>query len=370
MSKELDGRMPDGHIAQDGINFRQRPANPGEAAAMIKYPVTGVVTAIYYLDDAENRDTETVLLDLKIPQLGTDVYKVPWLGGIKGSVDNYIHFAPRPARANVDKSPFNNLRINPAIADGDTVIVVFVDGNIHQPYAIAQLPHNQTEKISPSPRPKKADGEVFKLRMNGTDLLFDKDGNVTFNTTPTVDPSVNPKKYFRWTLNEKGKTQKVEFQLNNNGEGEAVLKVTGEDGKVHSVVFDHASQSVTIINDTDNGQNKIEMLPAGINILTPKLVNIVAGENTTIDVTGNSTTNISGNATVTVGGNSVLDVTGNADITTGGNTNITASGNVVVTGAQIQLNGTAGDVLTTTTDPVIDLITGAPTTGVPTVVAG
>ncbi len=67
----------------------------------------------------------------------------------------------------------------------------------------------------------------------------------------------------------------------------------------------------------------------------------------------------------------ILDMkAGSVDLTAAGAMNLTASGNLVATGAQIQLNGSTGDVLTTITDPVVDLITGVPTVGVPTVKAG
>lgn len=59
-------------------------------------------------------------------------------------------------------------------------------------------------------------------------------------------------------------------------------------------------------------------------------------------------------------------------ITAGGTTvKVTSDGNVdIKTVKDITLNGQAGDVLTTMTDPVIDLITGVPTTGVINVKAG
>ena len=50
--------------------------------------------------------------------------------------------------------------------------------------------------------------------------------------------------------------------------------------------------------------------------------------------------------------------------------NATASGKAIIKASEINLNGASGSVLTTTTDPVIDLIFGVPTTGVPTVKSG
>jgi len=82
------------------------------------------------------------------------------------------------------------------------------------------------------------------------------------------------------------------------------------------------------------------------------------------------TMNASGKATIKTGGDTVVNAGGKVDVTAGGDANVTAGGNIVAKGSQIQLNGSSGQVLTTVTDPVVDLITGAPTMGVPTVLAG
>lgn len=50
--------------------------------------------------------------------------------------------------------------------------------------------------------------------------------------------------------------------------------------------------------------------------------------------------------------------------------NVTASGKVSVKASTIELNGSAGEILTTATDPVVDTIFGLPTKGVPTVKSG
>lgn len=59
-----------------------------------------------------------------------------------------------------------------------------------------------------------------------------------------------------------------------------------------------------------------------------------------------------------------------ANIVVQGDANITASGKAIVKASEINLNGAGGQILTTTTDPVIDTIFGIPTTGVPTVKSG
>jgi uncharacterized protein involved in type VI secretion and phage assembly len=69
-------------------------------------------------------------------------------------------------------------------------------------------------------------------------------------------------------------------------------------------------------------------------------------------------------------GSFTLDIQGDVTVNSSGDVNVTASGDANVTGSSINLNGSSGQVLTTLTDPVVDLITGVPTIGVPTVNAG
>lgn len=74
---------------------------------------------------------------------------------------------------------------------------------------------------------------------------------------------------------------------------------------------------------------------------------------------------------VVINGATEVDVnTAKCVITTSGETDIQAGGKVVINGSEIDLNGSAGDVLTKVTDPVVDEIFGTPTVGVPTVKAG
>lgn len=69
-------------------------------------------------------------------------------------------------------------------------------------------------------------------------------------------------------------------------------------------------------------------------------------------------------------GSSNVTTTTDKEETVGGNFTIIVAGTASITANQIRLNGTAGDVLTTTTDPVVDTIFGTPTIGVPTVKSG
>ncbi len=81
-----------------------------------------------------------------------------------------------------------------------------------------------------------------------------------------------------------------------------------------------------------------------------------------VNVVGNATVDVKGNLTASVGG----DITAKA----GGKAKIEAGGDCDVKAKKITLNGQAGEVLTTMTDPVVDTIFGTPTMGVKTVKSG
>lgn len=85
---------------------------------------------------------------------------------------------------------------------------------------------------------------------------------------------------------------------------------------------------------------------------------------------GSITVQSPGKVDVEAGGDCVVNASGKVNVTAGGDVNVTAGGNAVVEASEIHLNGSGGKVLTTETDPVVDLITGAPTQGVDTVKAG
>jgi len=85
---------------------------------------------------------------------------------------------------------------------------------------------------------------------------------------------------------------------------------------------------------------------------------IVSGDDDTTVNSGNKNNNITGNKTNTI--------SGNYQTTAGGTVTSTASGDNKINGANVRINSGPGNVLTTITDPVVDLITGVPTQGVPT----
>jgi len=89
-----------------------------------------------------------------------------------------------------------------------------------------------------------------------------------------------------------------------------------------------------------------------------------------IDQNGVKITDKSANIVEMKAAGITVTVNGKAEINASGDVSVVAGGKAEVQGATVELNGSVGQVLTNITDPVIDLITGAPTTGVPIVLAG
>lgn len=139
----------------------------------------------------------------------------------------------------------------------------------------------------------------------------------------------------------------------------------GEYNGVHITVNEDGSTSLTFKGATDNDGNQI----------TPSQGNTVIQieKDGTFQVNHSTITfrlDRNGTATLTTEKDTDLNVSGNVNIVVTGDANVTTQGKTIVTAKEIHLNGEAGKILTTVTDPVIDTIFGTPTQGVPTVKAG
>lgn len=102
------------------------------------------------------------------------------------------------------------------------------------------------------------------------------------------------------------------------------------------------------------------------------------GRNVVRTVTGKLTETITAEVTRQVGGkltekfkaSVIREIADGLREKVGGNHETTAGGKLRETATTIEMNGNAGKVLTTVSDPVVDMIVGAPSTGVATVKAG
>lgn len=346
-----------GHIFQDGIPINEKPAQAGKDAGKIYFPVLGVVTAVYYVDDPENGEGSGVVCDVNCQDMGIFLFRVPFLLD-KASVDNYIYMTPRGATKNVDKSEFNSQRIDALVSDGDVAMIVFANGSVDHPYIIKTVPHFQSgyDKnkangkpiVNPSPFPKRADGEMLKVRMNGTNFIIDKDGNIKYENTNTVDEKIPKKKKFFIQLNEKNKDgtekkQRCEMEIDNTGEGKFCIRVKKEDEKLNEFCIDVANNKVEIVNTNGTGVQKITMDDNGLNMDVKGDITQTATGNLVLNVV-DQTFNISGKYTVTSTGDMKFESSAKLDIKSTSAMSITSDAKATFAGSGGTDVGDAGSI--------------------------
>lgn len=148
-------------------------------------------------------------------------------------------------------------------------------------------------------------------------------------------------------------------------------KLQGEYNGVNVLVNTDGSCSIKFKGPTDNkgaatssvGQTEFKIETDGSFQFDHSKVTIRGDKSGTVTITSSADTTIN---CVNANINSSADT----KVVAGGACDITSSGNTVVTAAEIHLNGSAGQILTTISDPVIDSIFGTPTEGIPTVKSG
>ena len=328
--------LGDGTVVQDGMRYNERARYPSDKISYIPYPVIAQIVAVYEIDVVDNRDGETTVCDLHVTSMGIDLFKVPWSMS-RASMENYLHVGvPKAATKNVDGSQFNPGLMDPAKTDGDSVIVQFIGGDVHQPIITGMAPQIQSgfDGASPDPRPYIDDGDSFKVRWNGTVFLIDKDGNVEFSTSkPSLDETITKNKKFSIKLGDPDEDQVVELTVDDTSGAPVIsLKVTDDSGNINEIAVDKNGVTVT--------------------------------------THGTTTVNSTGDVSVTSSGKATINSTGDAKVQSAGKIDVIASGIATVTASEVHVNGTAGHVLTDLTDPVVDTIFGTATVGVPTVKSG
>lgn len=330
--------LRDGSVLQDGLQFTPRQQKPGKVISYIPYPVIGQITKVAAPEDDDNFDQETYLCDVHVTELGIDLFQVPWTLP-KAGPDNYVHYGPVAATANLDFTPFNARQLDPKVSNGDTCIVVFAFGSVHKPYIIRILPHNQSgpNGMSPDPRPTAEDGDVYKVRFNGTNVLIDKDGNLTIENTDTLDPLVPRQKVFtiNWN-NAGGDANVVTIDMTAGNESVAIDHATGS--------FVHMDPDGSIDMASSEGDEILVSPSEGIQLSTPAndgtsismkdgQIDIVAGQGVSIEAQG-------GPFSITVDGD--YDITSN-----NGGVNITADGgdvSVKSSSGGVSVEADGGDV--------------------------
>lgn len=226
----------------------------------------------------------------------------------------------RDNSTNVD-APINTIDQNGAI-----VLILCLDGVTEKAIIVSSLTHPErpTTLLSTDP--------YLEGEYNGANLKIDTDGSITATF--------------------KGATDNDGEQVDDT-QGNTVFSVE-TDG---SVQLQH--DSITFRLDR-NGT-----------------ATLTTNADTNLNVTGNINITVQGNAvvqcndvSVNAQGKADIQIGADATIQVGGDAKATISGKLIAKASEIDLNGTAGKILTTATDPVVDTIFGTPTVGVPTVKAG
>ena len=277
----------------------------------------GVVLQVVYPDDPKNITKDRIEYVIKVKgQVYPNAISVLGSGGKY----NYNQRVRKPT----EKSESGQIKRETLdeFLDGEAIYVMFLEGHGNVPLIVGASENPLRGKYK---KFSKAQGVFDIEEFNGVEFLIDKDSNYTIK-------QVGRK-------NAEGVIQNptaVGTQIKIYGNGNIEL-----DAKNNKVMMDDAGVKV----DDKNG-NTIEMKSGAVTI------------------------NVSGQANVISSGKTVVSTGADCEINAGADCKITASGDCKVTASTVKLNGSSGMVLTTVTDPVVDLITGVPTQGVPTVKAG
>lgn len=203
---------------------------------------------------------------------------------------------------------------------GQRVVVMFINGNQNSPIIIGSL-RNFTSKIDSTL------GHHWERRFNKITQGITSDFNY-------------------YLVSDAG----PRFDLKTN-------QISLDDSAGESIILDKDSKTLTI----NANEWKINIVNNST-FTTGKQLNVSVGEN--CDVA------IGKDCNVTINGKANLTVQGDAQITANANLKADVSGNCDLKASQISLNGQSGSVLTTETQPLVDMITGIPSIGVVDVFAG
>jgi len=147
------------------------------------------------------------------------------------------------------------------------------------------------------------------------------------------------------------------------------IRLTTKAGnKVHIMEDEINGVQHILLEDIAGNMIKLDTLNKTIELNSVENFNNVVGKDYRLIVVGNILVQCA-DATVEAT-SAVIQTTGNVVATVGGTAQLAVTGDAEITAATIKLNGSAGQILTTVTDPVVDTIFGVPTVGVPTVKSG
>lgn len=321
--------LPDGTPIPSHISTEEKRQNEHRTMYGL---YRGVIIKSVYPDDPQNINKERMEYTVKIRgQLYSNVVMMRDGGGVYNYHERVAKGTEKSFTGQVRTGTYDeNL-------DGESVYVLFLEGYVNVPVIVGFMQHPKQAKYK---KLKKSDGLLDIMEFNGLEISIDKDSNYLIKQVGRKDAN--------------GK-------ILNPGAVGSRIKIKG-DGDIEFFAKDqHIELKAPGITETVTGNWVVNVSGNA---------NITVDGNATVHADGNATVDAGSNATVNAGSNATVSAGSNATVSAGSNISVTAGGNITEQGAQISMNGSAGMVLTTATDPVIDLITGAPTTGVPTVKAG
>ena len=301
--------LPHGLLNHDSEDFMG-----GFNKSYRNYPLrVGIVTTSYPVSNENNHSKLTTEYDVLVIEQNEDKgattiqYRNCLSAEGLGSIADFFEKALRPKKKKSTKGDSVDLKGQ----DGAIVLMLCLDGMSDKGIIIGALTH-------PDRKTNLVDGDPFlEGEYNGVNIKITKDGSATFT--------------FKGATNSEGKPI-------DSSQGNTTLKIE-KDGSFQA---DHDTISFRMARDgttTLKGKKDINLTTdANVNITASKKVNIKA--------------------------------TGDVSIEAGGDCKVKASGKATVKASSIELNGDTGMILTTTTMPLVDLITGTPSVGVPNVKAG
>lgn len=217
--------------------------------------------------------------------------------------------------------------INTTDQNGAVVLIMCLDGVSDKAIIMGAMTHPDRETTLVDDQP------YLEGEYNGVNIKIDNDGSAKFTFNGATDN---------------------DGEIIDDSQGVTTIQVE-TDG---SFQLDH--ETITFRLDRTEGTATLTC-NKDVNINATGDVNVVAEGNATVQCV---------DVSLTASGKGTADISADLEVTVGGDCKATVSGKLVAQASEIDLNGSSGMVLTNVTDPVIDLITGAPTMGVPTVKAG
>jgi hypothetical protein len=288
----------------------------------------GMIAASYAVSDDKNISKLTTEYDVTVIQqdsnqgIASVTYKNCMSAEGFGSIADFFERNLRVRSASGQQNPSIDFKGQ----DGAIVLIMCLDAMTEKAIIVSSLTHPDRQTTLTDTDPRLAG------TYNGVAVLVNPDGSCSLTFNGATDNNGDP---------------------TDTSQGVTTLQIK-TDGS-----FEFMHDAIDILANRNGTLNITTKVDCNIQAQGNMVIGCVDAD---VTASGDLNANISGKGNIQTGADATLQI--------GGNCNLTASGNVVVKGSEIDLNNPEGMVLTNVTDPVVDLITGVPTMGVPKVKAG